>query len=183
MRKFILFIVIVAMFASVSFAHTVEMNFKYKISSSDDIYINGVKQSGDISFLDLDKRYAVSQSGTTVAGLVFAGNVFNGLIYKSGSIYTFTMKEDQDENRFLIVLTNGSYSTIDFKYESVGKLLSTSFGYPIYTANNFPIALQLQYDEVDIVNNLNWQGQKTLQVTNEGKNERGVVKIAIRQIR
>ncbi|MBI4895829.1 MAG: hypothetical protein HY831_05030 [Candidatus Aenigmarchaeota archaeon] len=183
MRKLILLIAIVTMFASISFAHTVEMNFKYKISSSDDIYINGIRQNGDISFLALDKKYGVSQSGTTVAGLVFAGNVFNGLTYRSGSIYSFTMKQDEDGNRALIVLTNGSYSTIDSKYESVGKLLSTSFAYPIYTANNFPIALQLQYDDTDLVNDLNWQGQKTLQVTNEGKNDRGVVKIAIRQIR
>lgn len=183
MQKWLLGVVILSLFVSVGFSHTVEMNLKYKISDNDQVYINGIRQTGDVSFLDLDKKYAVSQNNGAVAGLVFAGDVFNGLVYRSGAIYSFTMKQDADGNRFLVVLTNGSYSSVDSKYESVGKLLSTSFGYPIYTASNFPLALQLQYDDVDIVDNLNWQGQKTLQVTNEGKNERGVVKIAIRQIR
>ena len=172
----------VLLLVPISFAYNVEMNFRYKISTSDEIYAGGLKQNADSTLTNLEKKYIVSQTAGTVAGLVFAGSSMNSLTLKTGSDYTFSINQVEDNNRLLIVLTNGTYSTIASKYESVGALLSTSFGYPILKSINFPILLQLQYDNIDIINSFFWQGQKTLQITNEGR-VGGITKISIKQVR
>ena len=184
MRKYIIVLLLSGLFLlPVVLAYDVEMNFRYRIAENDQIYIGGMQQTADGNWTDIEKKYIASQSNGIVSGVVFAGSMLNGIGLKLyGSDYAFRMNQAGSDNRFLIVLTNGTYNTVDSKYESVGRMLSTSFGYSIAKVVNFPIVLQLQYDDIDITDSVPWQGQKTLQITNEGRID-GRVKISIKHIR
>ncbi|MFH0836707.1 MAG: hypothetical protein V1870_01120 [Candidatus Aenigmatarchaeota archaeon] len=165
------------------YAHDVQMNLKYSIGTDDRIYADGSEIIGNSQLMEMSKKYIVSQSSGIVAGLVFAGSVFNSLgMTTGGNDYTISIQQG-DENKFIILMTNGTYETVDEKYESVGELLSTSFGYAIGKSINFMLYLQLRNHDVDIIDSVFWQGERVLQVRNEGKNERGITKISITKIK
>ncbi|MBI5332456.1 MAG: hypothetical protein HZB65_02700 [Candidatus Aenigmarchaeota archaeon] len=165
------------------YGHDVQMNMRYNIGNDDKIYANNTQLAGDGEWIGLEKNYIVSQSSDIVAGLVFAGSVFNKIGFaRHGPDYTLSMNQG-DDNKFIIVMTNSSHEDIDKKYESVGKLLSTSFGHAVGKGANFIVYLQLQYYDIDILDSFFWQGERVIQVRNEGKNERGITKIAVTKIR
>lgn len=182
--KYLAFLSIVLLLAIPSFAYDVEMNLRYKIGNSDQIYSNGIQYSADSVFTEAGKKYIVSQGLGVSAGLVFAGEIFNSMsLKKYPGDYSISMKQSGDDNRFIIVFTNGTYQNIDDKYESVDRLLSTSFGYEIKKSVNYPLFLQIQYNTIDIINSAMWQGQKTIQVRNEGKNDRGITQVSVRAVK
>ena len=166
------------------YGHDVQMNLRYNIDADDRIYANKTLVSGtNNEWQNLEKKYIVSQSSGIVAGLVFAGSVFNKIVFvRHGTDYTLSMNQDND-NRFVIVMTNGTYEDVDKKYESVGRLLPTSFGHTVEKSINFMLYLQLQNYNADILESVSWQGQRVVQVRNEGKNERGITEISITKVR
>ncbi len=178
-RIFLVGMLIFLVLALPVYAHTVTMNLK--IDGTNPVYADSSQITTDTNFVNMNKKYLIT-TDNTVFGVVFAGSRFIDASVKT-SPTSFRMSQNYDDNRFLVAFTKTSWQRFDEKYESVGKLLSTTFGsFSKQVVNAFPVYLNLQYYDIDIINNLSWTGQKSLLIKNEGKDGRGLTKVSIQPI-
>jgi hypothetical protein len=127
--------------SSVAFAHSVTMNFRFHITDINDINHTGA-------------TYVSSERDNTLVALVFAGGLLTQIsLDKTNSPYLFNMVQDENQNRFLLALTNGTWQKIESK--PAGKIPATTFGdltLPAVITKGF--VLQLQSDTLDLIGTL-----------------------------
>jgi len=145
-RKLSLLLVFSALFAShIAFAHSVGMNLRFHISgTSDDIHVNGTDYSGSslsLVFGDLSRPYISSERNGAVVALIAASPITRIALDTRSDPYLFSI-EQNDDQRLLVALTNGTWSDIESK--ASGKTPASVFGKlapPIIAPG---LALQLQ---------------------------------------
>jgi len=134
--KVILLLAILAM-SSAAFAHSVTMNFRFNITDIHDVNHTSA-------------TYVSSERDNTLAALVFAGSLLTQIsVDKTISPYLFQLTQDESQNRFLLVLTNGTWQKIENK--PAGKVPATTFGdlaLPTVIAKG--LAVQLQFDTLNL---------------------------------
>ena len=110
---------------STAFAHAVTMNFRFALEDSGDlIHANETDYTTPhgIVFRDLNKKYVSAERGNSIAILAFAGQSFLSLSFDNFlSPYLFSITQDEQEARFLIGLTRGTWQGTDVA-ASQGKL-------------------------------------------------------------
>ena len=89
------------------------------------------------------------------------------------------MEQSLENNRFLLVIANGTNQTIRDNLAALGdrKILGKTFGlYAISSPSAFPLFIRLQYEDLNILNRIRFVGNTKLAIRNEGK-EDGLTKI------
>jgi len=175
MRIIPFILLLILILGSVSFAHTVKMNFRFNINGTDEIRVNDTTYfnngSANYAFGNTEKKYMASNSSSSAAALVFAGSKMLGmsLIISTGN-YTFQMKQEELENRFLVAFTKGSWKDIDDDIFSVRNILSKTFGnFAVIAPESFPIFLRLEYEDINILNSfVLGRGSHTVLIKNYG---------------
>jgi hypothetical protein len=103
---------LISVVSPVAFAHSVTMNFRFNITD-----INDANHTS--------ATYVSSERDNTLAALVFAGSLLTQIsLDKSSSPYLFQLTQDESQNRFLLVLTNGTWQKIENK--QAGKIPATT---------------------------------------------------------
>lgn len=132
----ILFLSLLVLLSSAAFAHSVTMNFHFNKNVTDITHIAA--------------NYVSVERGGTLAALVFAGSLLTQLsLDQTTDPYFSQMTQDENENRFILALTNGTRQKIESK--PAGRVPATTFGdLPLPAAFMPGLALQLQFDSLDL---------------------------------
>lgn len=134
-------ITVIALLAVIAFAsqaasaHSVTTNLRFHITD-----VNDVNHTGS--------TYVSSESGGTLAALVFAGSLLTNItLDKSSDPYLLRLTQDENQNHAVIVLTNGTWQKIESKTGIPAKTFG-DLALPGKIRAGF--ALQLQFDTLDL---------------------------------
>jgi len=172
------FVVFAALSATAT-AHSVTMNLQFKITDkSDAIHVNGTSYQGqsiNAVFPSLAKKYISSERNGTVVSAVSSGPNFLNILLDSTypNDYLFSSMQNDIDNEFRIVFTEGNWTTIESKSSGVGS------NYANIAVAAQKIFLRLQYDNIDISKSLRWVGPRQVVVKNTGRDASGIPKILI----
>lgn len=155
LRRAILSLLLLAILPSIVSAHSVTMNLRFHVADvGDTIRINGTSYSGQalaVSFASLAWPYMSAErivQNNTLAALAFAGTrLLRATLDTQSDPYLFQLAQDEQQNRFLVVVTNGTWQKVEGKS---GRVPAATFGDLPKAAANPGLALQLQLDSVDL---------------------------------
>lgn len=175
----VLFIVIFsanAMALGTIFGRSVTMNLAFAIGSN---------KSADV--LQSSANYSSSHNALngTVVGIIATGSqTFNGTTNGSYSSAAnlITVTQSATNNKFLLVLSNGTGSEISGKIALLGngKILANIFGVMIrISPAKYPLYIVAEYDDIDIGNNTPFSGSTELVMRNYGPTSNGQANITV----
>jgi len=177
----VLFTVLSLLLVSVVYARPVTVNVAFKIGSDKDniIRVNGTSFSGlqtDKKVItELDKKFISSEKNSKVLSMVFAGSDFLNIGFNttySASEYLLFMTQDDNENRFLITFTNGTFANIESKAKDAEmfRTISRIFGNMLVPVPGaFSLFLRLEYRDIDLSDTTRFNGPTRLLIRNLGK--------------
>lgn len=192
---FLASLAVVLILCNIVSAHTVTMNLALRIGNNvnNTIHVNGtdynVSTPNVLTFTsDLGKRYMAANNTTTLAVLVPAGQMLSARLNTSynATHYLFQVTQSSDANRFLIAVTNGTYSDIEDKLSMVDAfhMVSSSFGRLVKAVpSQFTTFIRLEYTNIDIGGRAVWSGNGQLQIKNRGTTDRNLQNVTIEVIR
>jgi hypothetical protein len=168
------------LFISSVHARSVTLNLAFNITDKDNIIrVNdtdyNATQPAALTFLTLEKKFISAEKNGKVLSLVFAGRDFLSVFFNttySTNHYLIQMKQGDNENRFLLAFTNGTWRDIDDKAGSVeeARFLAKTFGALSFAVpNSFSFFLRLENDMIDIANSLRFDGSTKLLLRNRGE--------------
>ena len=171
-------VLVVLIFSVPSYPHEVTMNFAYKIGQdkSEIIHVNNTDYSADVGnsqiFSSLDSKYVSSRRGSSIFGILFAGNEFINAGFNasySSSAYLIKMTQGSAGNRFLIGFTNTTQNSFDAVMPIVDayKIVLTTISGINYGFVPGMFYMRLEPD-AGISNYIKWAGAVNLLIKNNG---------------
>ena len=184
-----LFATVLFILSATALAHTVTLNLVMQIgnNANNTIHANSTDynaSTGSLTFLNIDKKYISANNTSTIAAVVSAGTLLNMRMntnYNS-THYLLQMTQDSDKNRFLIAVTNGSYSDIEDRLNMVDtmRMVSSTFGkFVVQVPVAFTTFIRLEYTNIDITGVAEWSGVGRLSVRNKGLTSRNLPNITL----
>ena len=95
------------------------------------------------------------------------------------------MTQSSEKNRFLITVTNGTYSDIEDRLEMIAatRMVSSTFGKFILQAPaSFMTFIRLEYTNIDITGLTEWSGIGQLRIKNIGFTTRNLPNVTVEVI-
>jgi hypothetical protein len=116
------------------------MNWRFHIADINDATHNGT-------------NYVSAERNGVLAALAFAGNALTNIkLDKASDPYLFRITQDENQNRFLLAVTAGSWQ--DIESAPSGKIPATTFGRIAEPVVAQGLALQLRFDGLDLLGTL-----------------------------
>jgi hypothetical protein len=159
-----LFVLILLVLVVPAFAHDVTMQLSFSMPGAT-IHANDSDITGSIIFTNISKPYIAANKTGSVLALVFAGLDFQTLSYIPA--HTFAITQKAVGNRVLLVLTNGSWANVDAK-ANIKPFPVGRFGFFASNTQTFDSFALLQYQTIDIISDLGWDGKRSVAVRNVG---------------
>lgn len=195
MRYLVLFALLAL--SGLAAAHTVTMNFAIRIGADANntnatIRVNdtdfNTTTPASLTFVNLNKKYILSNNTTSLTALVSAGTLLNARVNSSynSTHYLFQMTQSSEDNRFLLAATNGTYADVDNKLDMIDniRMVSSTFGRFVVTLpNSFPTFVRLEYSNIDISGRAFWSGVGQLRIRNNGMTSRNIPNVTIELVR
>ncbi len=165
-----------AMALGTIFGRSVTMNLAFAIGSN---------KSTDVLQSSADYSSSHNALNGTVAGIAASGSqTFNGTTNGSYSpaANLITVTQSATNNKFLLVLSNGTGSEISGKIALLGngKILANIFGVMTrISPAKYPLYIIAEYDDIDIGNSTTFSGSTGLVMRNYGPTSNGQANITI----
>ena len=180
-----------------SAAHTVTMNLAIRLgqdanNTNATLHVNDTDYNTttptQLTFVNLNKKYISSNNTSSLTGLASAGRLLYIKMNNSwnSTHYLFQMAQDSQDNRFLIIATNGTTSDIDDKLSMIdnSRMIAMTVGrFAISTASSFPTFIRLEYANIDIDIRSFWSGSGQLRIINRGVTSRGIPNVTIELVK
>jgi hypothetical protein len=123
-----------------------------------------------------DKKFISSQANGTLFGMAFAGYQFFNISLNttySASNYQMKLRQSYENNRLLVVFTNGTWQNIDDRLGELysDRIIGSQFGvFPVQSHERVRTAVAIITDDVNITNSIRWgSGSYELIISNIGK--------------
>ena len=192
MKSIVLAFFMLSILSAAALAHTVTLNLVMNIGNNNStIHINNTDYNASsptsLTFTNLDKKYVSANNTTTTAAIVSAGTLLNIRINNTynRTHYLLQMTQSSEKNRFLITVTNGTYSDIEDRLEMIAatRMVSSTFGKFILQAPaSFMTFIRLEYTNIDITGLTEWSGIGQLRIKNIGLTTRNLPNVTVEVI-
>ncbi len=189
MKNVAMAFLLLSILSAAALAHTVTLNLAMNIGNRNStIHVNDTDYNASspvsLTFVNLNKKYVSANNTTTIAAIVSAGTLLNVRINNThnSTHYLLQMTQDSDKNRFLIAMTNGTYSDIDDRLSMVeaARMVSSAFGkFVVQAPASFITFIRLEYVNVDITSRAEWSGIGQLRIRNKGPTSRNIPNVTL----
>lgn len=165
--------------SAAAYARSVTMSLAFNITNKDNIIRANDTLYNTIATnattMSNVKKFISSERNGTLAGLVFAGTDFLSISLNttySANHYLMQLSQDDNSNRFIIPVANGTWESIDARLGDIDrtKIMGSAFGNIFYAVPKaFDFFIRLEYRNVDIINNVRFDGSTSFFMKNAGK--------------